>query len=57
MVDDRYDYEGVDSAKADKVMKTLLDKMGQTTQVLAHKCLKPTTTVIESLSCDKMAVL
>ncbi|KAK9790311.1 hypothetical protein WJX73_001398 [Symbiochloris irregularis] len=29
----RYDYEGVDSAKADKVIQTLLDKMGQTTQV------------------------
>ena len=29
----RYDYEGVESKKADKVMKTLLSKQGEITQV------------------------
>lgn len=29
----RYDYEGVESEKADKVMQTLKDKMGEITQV------------------------
>lgn len=49
----RYDYEGVDSAKADKVMKTLLDKMGQTTQVLPswHMC---SIVSVLSMSADQL---
>ena len=30
----RYDYEGVESEKADKVIQTLLSKQGEITQVL-----------------------
>ena len=32
----RYDYEGVESEKADKVIKTLLSKQGEITQVTLH---------------------
>ena len=34
----RYDYEGVESEKADKVIKTLLSKQGEITQVTLHPC-------------------
>ena len=44
----RYDYEGVESEKADKVIQTLLSKQGEITQVAFTALLLP---VVSCLPC------
>ena len=50
----RYDYEGVESEKADKVIKTLLSKQGEITQVQFSVVFPPAVVAKTMVSiCDR----
>ena len=50
----RYDYEGVESEKADKVIQTLLSKQGEITQVAFTALLSP---AVSCLPCRTLLTL